>query len=285
MSTGGRDYGVTFAVGAKGTMRTPVQSNAEFVTTYWVGSGGLISGAPWKSHLGIVYTSTPTERGVSSFSCSHCSITGDVFERPDTVETFTAPDSEWVSTFDLDRPPVFIVAQVEHVGEHSDDPEDEPAGNAGYQAVLWLRDFFDVSQKAACSIAGVPEPTFYVWRNNPSSSVRSAGARRALKLRASLEVAIARMGVDAVRRFVTAGHPSIEDRLRRSSGAPWERAVSEIATYGTYELSSPLPRISSPDEYLRRVREVEDDAINPPRDSGARLMNESEIREAEQEGW
>jgi len=225
------------------------------------------------------------EHGIASCTCLHCSITGDVFERPPTIETFTARVSEWVSTFDLDRPPIYIAVDATSPEIPAPAQAGDAGGNAGYLAVLWLKDFFDTSQKAAMEYAGVPEATFYVWKNNPSSSVRSAGARRALKLRASIEVATARMGADAVRRFIAIGHPSIEERLQRSRGVPWERAVSEIAEYGTYAPSAPLPRISDPSEYLQRVREIEERAIETPRGSGARLLSESEIREAEQEGW
>jgi hypothetical protein len=285
MSTGSKDYGVTFDVGAKGTLQPPVQSGAEFVTNYWAGSGGIVAAAPWKAHLRMVYTSTPTEHGIAGATCAHCSITGDVSERPSTVETFTAHISEWVSTFDLDRPPIYIVVNAAPDASLGEVHPEDTIGNAGYLAVLWLKEFFGTSQKAAMDYAGVPEATFYVWKNNPSSSVRSPGARRALKLRASIEVAIARMGADPVRRFIKVGHPSIEERLRESRGVPWERAVTEIAEFGTYKPPAPLPRISEPSEYLRRVREIEDGAIDTPSGTGARLLSESEIRDAEQEGW
>lgn len=284
MSTGSKDFGVTFDFGVEGALNTPVQSGADFVTGCWGGSGGFAAAAPWKSHVRAVYTSTPTEHGVSNCTCIHCSITGDVFERPSAIETFTAPDSEWVSTFNHDRPPVFIVVHpTADVG--GADVWADPVGNAGYLAVLWLRDFFKTSQKAAMSYAGVPEATFYVWKNNPSSSVRSSGARKALKLRASLELAIARMGVEAVHRFVAVGHPSIEERLRESTGTPWEQTVAEIAQFGTHDVPAALPRISSPDEYLRRVRQVDDGATSPSEGDGARLMDEDEILNADREGW
>jgi len=284
MNTGSKDFGATFDLGARGMPITPVQSGPDFLTEYWTGSGGLPTGAPWKRHVRTVYSSTPIEHGVSAYACIRCSITGDVFERPSRIETFTAPDSEWVSTFDHDRPPVFIVV-LASAGAGGTDRPSEPVGNAGYLAVLWLRDFFQTNQKAAMSYAGVPEATFYVWKNNPASSVRSSGARKALKLRASLELAISRMGAGAVRSFVAVGHPSIDERLRGSSGSPWEQAVAEIAQFGTHDVPPGVPRISSPEEYLRRVRQVEDGAIGSSEGDGARLMDEDEILHADREGW
>lgn len=288
MSTGSKNYGVSFDVGASAVAFTPVQAGTEFVTNYWAGSGGFVTGEPWKRQHRMVYSSTPTEHGVSTCTCVRCcSFTGDVAERPTgKIITFTAPDSEWVLTFDHDRPPIYIVVDaVADPAELDAAGAEEVVGNAGYLAVVWLKEFFETSQKAAMRFAGVPEATFYVWKKNPEASVRSAGARRALKLRASIEVAIARLGEDSVRRFLTVGHPSIEERLQKLSGAPWEHAVTEIVEFGTYKPSAKLPRISGTSEYLRRVREIENDAIEAPPEAGARLLSEREIRSAAQEGW
>lgn len=272
------DYGVTFGLGKDGSMRSPHQNDERTtfmlpkMSVYYVARLMGRDAAPVTYYLG-------TGDGILNYSTFKCSVTGDVFERPVTGERFTAHDSEWVSTYDHVSPPTFIAA-----GPARPEEVREEEGNAGYRAVLWLKEFFKSTQIAACQIAGVPEATFYVWQNNPSAGMRSAGGRQALKLRASLEVAIARLGTEAVYRFVSAGSPSIEDRLRRLRGAPWEQAVSEIAQFGTYDVAESLPRILSPDEYLRRVREVDEQAINPRTGDGARLMSEGEIREADQEG-
>jgi len=280
MSAGFKRYGVTFGIGKNGTWQSPNQSGDDAVVDIWLTPANFLARSPWERQLPLSYHLASTEDGIVSFSSVHCSITGDMYERPLTVERFTALDSEWVSTFDHLRPPTLVPT------ESPVQPEaQEEEGNAGYRAVLWLKDFFNSSQSGACAFAGVPEATFYVWQKNPSSSVRSVGARRALKLRASLEVAIARVGLDPIRSRVSAGSPSIEDRLRDSRGADWERAVSEIARFGTYEVSAPLPRISSADEYLQRVREIDDATVDRRSRDGARLMSEGEIREADQKGW
>ena len=279
MSTGSNDYGVTFGIGKNGTLCSPNRANNISAAAVWPKFSIDYVGRPLSDGPVPVIYHVATDDGLVNYSTFQCSITGDIYQRPVMIDHFTAHDSEWVSTFDLDSPPTLVATET---AQSSDPPEE---GNAGYRAVLWLKDFFKSSQRGACSLVGVPEATFYVWQNNPSSSVRSAGARRALKLRASLEVAIARMGPEAVHRLVSAGSPSIEDRLRSSKGEPWERAVSEIANLGVYDVPAPLPRISSPEEYLQRVREVEERAVSPRRGDGARLMSEGEIRDADQEGW
>lgn len=281
MSTGAKNFGVTFGLGTNGTLRPPNVPSEEPSIDAWPTSNNWLRRWSGHPHLIRTYYLASTEDASIGFSSFRCSVTGDVFDRPITVETFTPHNSEWVSTFDLDRPPVFLFVEAPRTSDSM-----SAEGHASYRAVLWLKDFFGTSQRVACEFAGVPEATFYVWQNNPSSVARSAGARRALKLRASLEVAIARVGLEEVHRYISSGSPSIEDQLRNSRGAPWERIVSEIARFGTYELTNALPRISDPAEYLRRVRDVDETAPTDDQGAdGARLMSEGEIREADQQGW
>ncbi|WP_343905197.1 hypothetical protein [Nocardioides aquiterrae] len=271
---------MTFGLGKNGTLRSPIQSTDHSVSEVWSTPDYSLRRVPGHHHVPLVNYWTSTDDGIVSYSTIHCSVTADLYERPGSIETFTAHNSEWVSTFDYDRPPTLIAAPTTRGPEAS-----EETGNAGHRAVLWLKEFFGVSQRDACSIAGVPEATFYVWQNNPSSSVRSSGARRALKLRASLEVAISRLGIDDVRRLVSAGAPSLEDRLREAHDIEWDNTVSEIARLGAVAASTALPQISDPVEYLQRVRDVDERATSSHTVGGAHLLDEDEISRANQEGW
>jgi hypothetical protein len=76
------------------------------------------------------------------------------------------------------------------------------AKHAGLAAVARLADMLDLTRPTILRMGGVPQSTFYAWRNNPRSVIRTPTVARLLKLQAQVAILDEALGRDRMRAWV-----------------------------------------------------------------------------------
>jgi hypothetical protein len=99
---------------------------------------------------------------------------------------------------------------------HNTSPQAE---HAGLSAVARLVDVLGLRRPAVLRMAGVPESTFYAWRKNPGSVIRTPTIGRLLRLQAQVAVLDEALGRDRMRSWLMSA-----DRFERLQGNEGEFA-------------------------------------------------------------
>jgi hypothetical protein len=79
---------------------------------------------------------------------------------------------------------------------------DAATKHAGLAAVSRLVDILDLSRPTVLRMGGVPQSTFYAWRNNPNAVIRTPTISRLLRLQAQIAILDEVLGRERTRAWV-----------------------------------------------------------------------------------
>jgi hypothetical protein len=96
--------------------------------------------------------------------------------------------------------------------------------HAGLTAVAWLTNVLELSRPTILRMGGVPESTFYAWRKNQQSIVRTPSVSRLLRLQAQVGLLGQALGRDGLRAWLLS-----RDHLERLQGddATFDQTLGE----------------------------------------------------------
>ena len=110
--------------------------------------------------------------------------------------------------------------------------------HAGLSAVARLVDVLGLRRPAVLRMAGVPESTFYAWRKNPGSVIRTSTISRLLRLQAQVAILDEALGRDRMRSWLLSA-----DRFERLQGNDTEFArVLDEAEAAVRDTARIMPR-------------------------------------------
>jgi hypothetical protein len=139
-----------------------------------------------------------------------------------------------------------------------DEANSDQSRHAGLAAVAWLTKVLRLSRPTILRMGGVPESTFYAWRKNPQSTIRTPSIRRLLRLQAQVGLLAEALGVDGLRTWLLSG-----DHLEGFQGddATFEHTLTEAqeALTGMTRIA-PRPRVRLEDYEF----DTEKSTDNPP---------------------
>jgi hypothetical protein len=121
---------------------------------------------------------------------------------------------------------------------------DAPTKHAGLAAVSRLVNILGLSRPTIMRMGGVPQSTFYSWRNNPNAVIRTPTISRLLRLQAQIAILDEALGRERTRAWVLSFSPF--EKLQGDEAA-FTQALTEAA-----DMLADATRIR-PQSRLRRV--------------------------------
>jgi hypothetical protein len=167
------------------------------------------------------------------------------------------------------------VLEAIRAGLEQDTVSPDQSRHVGLAAVSWLTRILGLSRPTILRMGGVPESTFYAWRNNPRSNVRSSSVNRLLRLQAQIGLMAEAHGPSAAKVWVLTG-----DHVSRLQGddAEFSEALSEAeeALKETTRIR-PRPRVRLSDYESDREQHADASASEfPNRPQATKLPDELE---------
>jgi hypothetical protein len=114
-------------------------------------------------------------------------------------------ESPWRGLHDALAPlraaPVEILEAIRNQSERNRANSEQPR-HTGLATVEWLTNVLGLTRPTILRMGGVPESTFYAWRNNPQAGVRMSSVSRILRLQAQVGLLDKALGRDGMKAWL-----------------------------------------------------------------------------------
>lgn len=128
--------------------------------------------------------------------------------------------------------------------------------HAGISAIKWVCGYLDISQDRALRIGHVSPATFYSWIAKPDTAVRPKTVEHLLRVTASLKLLEAALKSKDSRYVLTAGSPSLLDRLAGDTASA-ETALRLVADRVEPRRVTPPRRVTDPGSILAQLEQLD----------------------------